>query len=379
MDTHPLEGADHAADNAPGAAAPDTARLSATFNRTVRKAQAAIFVERLVPRLVPPACTAGLFLSASWLGLWAALPPLGCAAGVLTFAAAFLASPLLVKNGSLLVTEDEALRRLDANLGDDRALRPAQTLRDKLSEKNPPVAQKVWDLHLQDMWRRWGDKFTAGAPRPDVNAHDPWRIRYAVATATLVCAMIAGGDWSNRIGAAFNWSAPPPPPFAVKAWVTPPEHIQSAPLFLTESTRDHTQGGERLVAHKNSTMTLLVYEPEATVTVNGVTLEPQKEIPSQERGGKPARQFELPLTQEETRIVITGGPDWTLDVTPDNAPRAAINEVGTEEKRPNSLSVIYQMTDDFGVHEGEIRIRPVGVDPGAVPLPSAKLPDLNLR
>lgn len=355
-------------------------KLSSEFNHTVFQAKAAIFTERLVPRLVPPLCTGGLFLTASWLGLWAALPPVGCIAGVIAFATAFVASPFLVHSGSLLVTEQEALRRLDANLGE--GARPAQTLRDTLAETNPPVAQKVWDLHITDLWKKWGGKFSAGAPHVDVQSYDPLYLRYGMAALTLAAALIAGGDRFSRLADAFNWQSPAPPPMAVKAWVTPPKFINDPPLYLTEETRDEAHGGTKLTAHKNSTLTILTYDAEAKVLVDGVELPVLSVIPALPGAGKDSKsayQYETPLVNENTSITITKGPEWKFDVSPDAAPQAAINTVNPEAKTPNILSVIYQVKDDFGIQEGQLQIKPVGASEDAQPLPSAKLPPLTIR
>src|SRR5204862_420831 len=57
----------------------------------------ALLWEKLWPRLASALVVFGLFLTASWLGLWIALPPFGRVTGVLLFALLLLAglSPLL--------------------------------------------------------------------------------------------------------------------------------------------------------------------------------------------------------------------------------------------------------------------------------------------
>ncbi len=360
--------------------------LTAQFGRAVRRSRAVLFLERAVPRALPPLYTSGIFLSASWAGLWLPLPPAARIAGVVAFAAALAASPLLAKTKSLLVSRDDALKRLDANAGDPT--RPAQTLGDRPSPGSPESAKELWNLHLVRTWEKWGGKFDAGRPNINIAARDPYYFRYTVALAMAITAAMAGEHRVERITEAFNWASPPAAaqpaastqqaPVKVKAWVTPPDNIDAAPLYLNEGTRDQTQGGSKLSAHESSIMTIQV-EGENKVTVNGEALTAKKVITPRAAGGKPTYQYEVTLTKEDTVVEIANGPTWKLAVTQDHDPSVTLDRVSPNEKNIKSLDVTCAAKDDYGVKEGEVVIRiPGGQAPGATPLPSGKLPPIPL-
>jgi len=355
-------------------------KLSARFNGIVRRAQAAILWERVWPKLVPPLCTSGLFLTASWGGLWQTLPPEGRMAGALMAATAFLVSPFLVKSGSLLVTEEDALKRIDQNTGS--TARPAQTLRDKLNENNPPETKALWDLHLTSLWNKWAGKFEAGAPHPNMAARDPYKIRFAILFSTLLSAGIANGNHLERVEQAFDWKTPTTSAvakksLAIKAWVTPPDNIDAAPLYLTEDTRDHLQGGEKLIAHKTSVLNILTFGKQSKVFINGTEVSAKKTIKNQ---NKASHQYELPLVEKETLVTIENGPQWHFEVTPDNAPTVDIKSINKQKNNPGGLNITYQAQDDFGVTDGELKIKPtIKQNPGATPLPSVKIPALPIH
>src|SRR5204862_5612668 len=105
----------------------------------------ALLWEKLWPRLASALVVFGLFLTASWLGLWIALPPLGRVTGVLLFALLLLAglSPLLRLRQP---GRAEALARLDGTSGIDH--RPATALADRLAPAtNDPVMEALWRAH----------------------------------------------------------------------------------------------------------------------------------------------------------------------------------------------------------------------------------------
>ncbi len=81
-----------------------------------RRAQYAIFWERLWPNLARLLTVAGLFLVVSWAGLWLALPPTGRAVGLALFAVLAIAAsvPLIWLRWP---GRAEALTRLDRGSG----------------------------------------------------------------------------------------------------------------------------------------------------------------------------------------------------------------------------------------------------------------------
>lgn len=355
--------------------------LTSKFGRAVRNARAVLFIERAVPRILPPLYTSGLFLSASWAGLWSPLPVEARMAGVLAFAVALVASPLFAKTKNLLVSKDDALRHLDDKIGDPS--RPAQTLGDQLGEGNTPTNKALWDLHLTRIWEKWGDQINAGKPQIDMAARDPYKFRYSVTLALVITAAMASGQHVERVAEAFDWTKSPVPEevakqtaaLQIRAWVTPPDNIDVPPLYLNESVRDHTEGGSKLVAHKKSVLTILVSGKERKIKLNGQIVPLQKSIaPRSADQGLTTYQYEIPLSEAESIVTIENGPKWQFEVTQDNAPEVSVNKVEPNDKNVRALDLTCTAKDDFGITEGELVITLPGAPaPGATPLSSGKI------
>src|SRR5688500_13777478 len=99
------------------------------LSRALARARWSILWERLWPALATMATAAGLFLAASWLGLWLTLPPLGRAIGLLVYFVLAVAAtvPLFLVR---LPRADDGLRRLDRN--SRLPHRPATAIADEL-------------------------------------------------------------------------------------------------------------------------------------------------------------------------------------------------------------------------------------------------------
>ena len=355
--------------------------LTSEFKRAVTKARAVVLWERLWPRLVPPAAITGLFLSASFAGIWGMATPAGRMAGVAAFALALAASPFRYKTGSLNVSRDEGLARLDKNLGDP--LNPAQILGDRPADHSSAAEIEKWNHQTAQLSDKYAGKFKAGLPHPGMNAHDPHYMRFLVALTLAITASLSQAPHIEQVKKAFDWSQPaiPPPPVAplqLKAWVTPPDGISIAPLQMTETTRDDTQGGEKMIAHQTSTLTIMTYGKERRIEVNGVVLPLQKTIPQGQ--GRTGYQYEVKLNDAKTTVVIAGGPRWNINVTQDRAPTISIDSIGaSKDQDEKSLDIKYNAKDDQG-YTGEIIIEtPKGPDVGAKPLPSALPPVLTIN
>lgn len=359
--------------------------LPVAFTRAVGRARAALFWERLWPRVVPPLSVTALFLSASWAGIWGMAHPYGRMAGVMAFTLALAASPWRYKTGTLAVSRDDALKRLDHNLGDP--VNPAQKLGDRPSSGSNAQEKDLWNLQMSNLWARWGDQFKAGTPKPGMAARDPYHLRFFIALTMAVSAATTTAPHMEQVRQAFDWTLPSlplpaKPPLQVKAWVTPPDNIPKAPLHLTENTLDDTQGGEKLEAHQTSTLTIMTYGA-TTITVNGVPLPLQKEIPQGE--GKTGYQYEVKLKDAQTIVAIDQGPTWHISVAQDSAPHVTIQGIATPAapgpagaKDSKGIDIDYRAQDDFG-YQGEIIVKVPGKpDPAAKPLPSAQIPVFTL-
>ena len=361
---------------------PDT--LPPAFTREVKKARAAILWERAWPRIVPPATVTALFLSASFAGVWGMASPVGRMAGVLGFAFALAASPFRYKTGSLIVTPKDALKRLDKNLGESD-VEPAQEIASRIAADSSEAQKAIWNLHISNLWQKYADRFDAGKPRPGMAKLDPYHLRFLVALTLAVTTAMSQGPHIEQVKKAFDWTSPvpsnpqeaPKPALQLKAWVTPPEGINKPPLQMTEATRDHTQGGEKMIAHQTSVMTIITYGKPTEITVNGKTVPLQKELPQGQ--GVTGYQYEFKLEAADTIVKINHGPSWRIAVDQDKAPVVTISDIKPAEGKNNkSLDIDYNAKDDFG-YTGEIVIEtPDKPDTKAKPLPSAAPPVLTL-
>jgi len=312
--------------------------ISAKFNRLIRKAQGSLLVERFMPKALPPLLIGGAFLTASWLGLWHVLPLEAKIIGVVAFAAAAAISPLIVKSGSLLVSRKDAAKRIDELSGDHT--RPARTLNDKLGSAGPkdPQAEAIWTLHLSRIWDKWAGRLQAGSPKPDLNKRDRYKLRYIVPVCVALSAVVAGEQRNDRLAEAFDWTAPvvPVAPLEVRAWVTPPTNIQTAPIYLrtnasapapaTDGTDNPANAG--LAVHKQSVLTVVVNGGTTRVLVNGEEVPVHRIIRT--RGQTEAEasiQYEAVLREGDVTVVVENGPTWSFTVAPDNSPAVAIQSI----------------------------------------------------
>lgn len=364
-------------------------RLSRRFNALVRRGGAAIFWERLWPKALPSLCVSGLFVSASWLGLWSSASPAGRAAGVFLYGVAAAAPFALKKTGSLNVTRKDAVRRLDDSTGEPG--RPASMLDASLAPDSPEASKTIWTYERRRIWNEYGEKLKPGLPRPGISAA-VYGAAAAITVGTITTGIMADGHRMDDLAMAFNWSAPPGAavplsapeknPLRVKAWIEPPGSIPDPVIELT----DEKEPGGNFSVHKRSKVTVLSFDDGATVRLNGRLLEPQKSFSSGNAASdERTTVYEEILEEGGAEIVVEKGAQrlrWSFSVLPDHAPDVTIKSVaemeGQDEK---SLAVRYSAKDDYGVTGGEIVLTPRrgSVSAAAFMLPTAAFPAFPLE
>lgn len=224
----------------PSSAARDSdasARLKLTQQRlteALQRAKLAIAWERAWPHLARFLTVVGLFLVASWAGLWLVLPFAARLAGAGLFGLAALATllPLLRFRWP---SREEGLSRLDRGVGVRH--RPATTLSDTLTNQDP-FALALWQAQRERTLASI-KRIRAGLPRPRVSLHDPWALR-ALVIVMLVASYVAAGDERGlRVASAFDWNGiMAPANVRVDAWVTPPNYTAKPPIILSSSNKD---------------------------------------------------------------------------------------------------------------------------------------------
>src|SRR4051794_27727052 len=204
------------------------------LTQAVQRAKSAIAWERSWPHLARLLTVAGLFLVASWAGLWLILPPAGRAAALAVFAAAALAT-LFPLAKFRWPGRDEALSRLDRGTG--LRHRPATTLTDTLASQDP-VAQALWQAQRERTLASI-KRIRAGLPTPRLVMHDPWALRALVGVMMVATFAAAGEERGARVAAAFNWEGVlSPANIRVDAWVTPPVYTGKPPVILSAANKE---------------------------------------------------------------------------------------------------------------------------------------------
>ena len=212
-------------DRLPGAQVADT-----LLARALRRAWWTILWERLWPALASLGVAIGIFLAASWAGLWLWLPPMGRAVALfaLIVLVAIAAVPLFRFR---LPSTFDGLRRLDRGSG--LAHRPATALADELAAgERDQVSLALWRAHVEQALRA-ANALKAGTPRPRLPFFDPVAVRALVLLVVCATFFAASGERVRRITAAFDWAGVVQAKnFRVDAWVTPPTYTGKPPLIL---------------------------------------------------------------------------------------------------------------------------------------------------
>jgi uncharacterized protein (TIGR02302 family) len=200
------------------------------LERALLRARWAIFWERLWPALATLATAIGIFLAASWLGLWLWLPPVGRALALCGFVALTMAAavPLLRVR---FPSRHDGLRRLDCNT--DLPHRPATAISDELATpKADPWSAALWRAHVERALSA-ARILKAGQPAPRLDRRDPMAMRALVLMLVVTTFIAAGSERGRRIAAAFDWhGVVVPANFRLDAWVSPPPYTAKPPVIL---------------------------------------------------------------------------------------------------------------------------------------------------
>jgi uncharacterized protein (TIGR02302 family) len=322
--------------------------------QAVQRAQYAIAWERSWPHLARLLTVVGLFLVASWAGLWLALPFVARAIGLGLFALAALGAlfPLLRFRWP---SREAALSRLDRGTGIRH--RPATALTDTLATQDP-VAQALWQAQRERTLASL-KRIRAGLPSPRLAIHDPWALRALVAVMLVATYVAAGDERAMRTAAAFDWNGVlSPANIRVDAWVTPPLYTGRPPIILSAANKEAAvplTGPLPVPAGS----TLIVRSSGGTLDVvagGGVTeAVPTEQAPK----GTNERHFTIAADGTVHVRAPSGQPQWKFTATPDRVPTIALAK-DPERQARGSLQMSYKIEDDYGVTEAQAHfsIRP---------------------
>ncbi len=358
-------------------------------------ARLVLFVERLLPRLLPPLAVVALFLSAAWLGVFRT--QIDALRWTLAgfFALGFLCA-LVPLARTRWPRSDEADRLLE-----ERNLLEHQPV--AVQEDEPafdtPFARALWKEHQVRMAERIA-ALDAGMPRPDIARHDRFALR-AIPALLLVAAF--GFSFSNGAGRISDVFRAPTAPLSINpdlridAWLTPPSYTGRAPLFLTGG---EASSSSRISVPQHSELTVRVTggEGQEAVLFAANASDPAPLISEEaaarqaasaeaggpeEAGGRPSGSDGQPLPPRTYLMKVAeggqlsvNGQSWTFDVVPDRAPEIAFK--GQPKRAVNgALEIGFIGKDDYGIREAHAIIEPVRTqDPEATPL--YPLPEFKL-
>ncbi|MDB5520563.1 MAG: hypothetical protein JWQ82_160 [Tardiphaga sp.] len=341
------------------------------LSQALQRARIAIAWERLWPHLARVLCVVGLFLVASWAGLWLVLPSIGRAIGLGFFALLALAA-LIPLYKFRWPGRDAALRRLDRGAGIRH--RPATALTDTVLTKDP-VSLALWQAQRERTLFQI-KRFKAGLPSPRLALHDRFAIRALVMVLVVATFFAAGAERAARVAAAFQWNgALAATPVRLDAWITPPLYTGKPPVILT-AARDAATTNAPLAVPAGSTLTVRTSSTSLDVALTGGIAE----APATTEAPKGTSEKHFTISGNGTAQVRapSSQPLWTLNAIPDRAPTIALAK-DPERQARGSLQLAYKLDDDYGVTEAHARFEARQSDgKDAAPKPLFKAPEFQL-
>jgi uncharacterized protein (TIGR02302 family) len=339
------------------------ARLKLT--QALQRARFALAWEGVWPHLARLLTVTGLFLVASWAGLWLALPSLARAIGLGLFVLLALAAslPLIWFRWP---SREQGLSRLDRGSG--IAHRPATTLTDTLSTQDP-VSLALWQAQRERTLASLR-RIRAGLPSPRLRLYDPWALRGLVAVMLVATFFAAGDERALRVAAAFDWNGVlAPTNIRVDAWVNPPPYTGKPPIILSAANKEAAALPMSGPLPVPAGSTLIVRSSGGTLDViagGGVT-----ETAPTEQAPKGTNEKHFTIAGDGTVHVRapSGQPQWKFTATPDRPPTISLAK-DPERQARGSLQMAYKIEDDYGVTEARAQFaaRPAEGAPAARPL-----------
>jgi uncharacterized protein (TIGR02302 family) len=339
------------------------ARLKLT--QALQRARLALAWEGAWPHLARLLTVTGLFLVASWAGLWLALPSLARAIGLGLFVLLALAASLPLV-WFRWPSREQGLSRLDRGSG--IAHRPATTLADTLSTQDP-VALALWQAQRERTLASLR-RIRAGLPSPRLRLYDPWALRGLVAVMLVATFFAAGDERALRVAAAFDWNGVlAPANIRVDAWVTPPLYTGKPPIILSAANKEAAALPMSGPLPVPAGSTLIVRSSGGTLDViagGGVT-----ETAPTEQAPKGTNEKHFTIVSDGTVHVRapSGQPQWKFTATPDRPPTISLAK-DPERQARGSLQMAYKIEDDYGVTEARAQFaaRPAEGAPATRPL-----------
>jgi uncharacterized protein (TIGR02302 family) len=332
---------------------PESAR-QLQLAQALQRARLAVAWERGWPHLARLLTVLGLFLAASWAGLWVSFPfafRIVAFAGFVLLALAALVPAVRFRWPS----REDALCRLDRGTGIPH--RPATALTDTLRSQDP-LTQALWQ---EQRARTLASikRIRAGLPSPRLALHDPWALRALVVVLMVATFVAAGNDRLARVVAAFDWDgAFSAANVRVDAWVTPPPYTSRPPIILSASTsKDAPPPSDAGPVSVPAGSTLIVRSSGGRLDV--ASAGAVTEIPVTENAPQGTNERRFTIAGDGTAHVRapSGQPQWTFKAMPDRAPSISLAK-DPERQAKGALLLSYKLEDDYGVTEAHAQFAP---------------------
>ncbi|WP_169567007.1 TIGR02302 family protein [Sneathiella limimaris] len=329
-------------------------KIETKLKRKLLVARQLILLERVWKFSGPLFCTLLLFCASTLAGGWTVLSPYIHFAGLLAFAAAFIASLWYLIRHFSLPKEEEGLARLEwENSLKHRPLRSSDA-NPILSEQTTARTQFLWHLHLKQQLMALG-KVRLFAPRLGVSSGDSWSFR-ALSILLLVIGIGMGGSGAlSHFKTAFSVNLlGPVAKIEADIWAVPPDYTALAPVLLVQQKTEtvdeiQTNGVSAFKVPQGSKLIgrLTGGSEDTPLLRNG---QDSFAFDTVERGNFQVNLEDIQSgrwsLEKDGDIVAS----WDVDLIPDLAPLIKILTLPAETDR-SALQLVVLAEDDYGVVE----------------------------
>jgi uncharacterized protein (TIGR02302 family) len=308
-----------------------------------------LFLERILPTLLPAALVAGACIAVALFGLPRLLPPWPQLILLILCGLGFLAALWYGFRGFRLPDSGEAVRRVETDSGFTH--RPITHLADA-------QASNLIDADSVSLWKSYRRRLIAsigvpflGPPRGTVAAKDPWGLRAVVLLAVVIGVFVAGDNWQKRLIQAIhpNFSAfTQSETSKVEAWLTPPEYTRMAPISLSSTVQLESGEAPPLTVPAGSKILAQAegIGAKATLLANGQSKDFEMlDATTQRIEGKIQSGDEIAIEADGDTLAR-----WPIKVAPDQPPSIAFATNPSATDR-GVLRLDYTAKDDYGIHD----------------------------
>jgi uncharacterized protein (TIGR02302 family) len=319
------------------------------IERRIALARAAIWWERVWPRLWPATGIIAAFIALALFGVFAHLPAIVHALVLMAVFGA--AGYFLYGNFERFHTPgwNDGARRLER----DSALshRPLTERHDQLAAGHgDALAEGLWRAHMRALLARQ-DRLKFAIPHASIADRDPYFLRYAALTLLAIALLVAGSESRSRLAAAFSIGGAAPTA-TLEAWIDPPPYTGEAPLYLPHGAINRT-----IAVPAGSTLALRVHGGRSTPQI----IYAPRPAHAPAFGGQGEDYSANGKITHDAKIGVSAGgqmlAQWHIRAIPDEAPSITFAKPPSRTER-DAVKFAFTAGDDYGVTSARAVIRP---------------------